>query len=91
MRSLNRGPLPWSLTILDSGGVHDFFLVATGGLVRKTYGILKKRAMSEGFILSQVLLTAFLQSCLILEHARDQKKIKGILLVLVCFMHRRLG
>lgn len=52
------------------------FLEATGVLVRKTYGILKKRTMSEDFILSQVLLIAFLQSCLILEQARDRKKWK---------------
>lgn len=70
---LYRGPLPWSVRILDPGCVHDF-LVATGVLVRKTYKILKKRTMSEDFTLSQVLLTAFLQSCLILEHARDWEK-----------------
>lgn len=53
------------------------FLVATGIFVRKTSEIFKKRTMSEDFILSQVLLIAFLQSCLILEHVETRKNKKN--------------
>lgn len=88
--SLYRGPLPWSVTVLDSGCVHDFF---------GSHWSLSKEDIQNSQKENNVWrlhfkpgITDSLPSELPYFGACPRPgKIKGILLVLVCFIHRRLG